>query len=99
MSRRPAPDNPNPLYQHTKTHAVPVMLTLADGSRVQGQLHLAPHLRLTDLLNRNTLDNPFLAVTEAQITLRSGEEVRYHFLTINRAMIVCCFPQEEEFRE
>lgn len=84
------------LYKKVQTTPIRVMVTLVDGSRVVGCFHQPPSLRLTDMLNRHTQDNPFLAVTEAQVTLRDGECLHYRFFTLNRAMVVCCFPLEEE---
>lgn len=84
------------LYKKVKTTPIRVSFSLVDGARVEGLLHQPPSLRLTDLLNRNTQDNPFLPMTEAHVYRATGEHSRYNYLTVNRAMIVCCFPLEEE---
>ena len=84
------------LYQKVKTRPIRVKVLLSDGTKVEGCFHQPPNLRLTDLLNRHTSDNPFLAVTDAQVDLVSGEHLHYKFFTLNRALIVCCFPLEDE---
>lgn len=84
------------LYKKVKTKPIRVKVTLSDGTIVDGCFHQPPSMRLTDHLNRNTKDNPFLAVTDAQVRLTNGELLNYRFLTVNRSMIVCCFPQEDE---
>jgi len=84
------------LYKKVQTRPIRVKVSLSDGTMVEGCFHQPPALRLTDLLNRHTNDNPFLAVTDAQILLPNGERMEYKFFTINRSMIVCCFPQDEE---
>jgi len=84
------------LYKKVKTRPIRVKVILSDGTRVEGCFHQPPSIRLTDMLNRHTADNPFLAVTDAQIDLVSGEHLHYKFFTLNRAMIVCCFPLGDE---
>jgi hypothetical protein len=84
------------LYKKVKTRPIRVKVILSDGTKVEGCFHQPPNIRLTDMLNRHTTDNPFLAVTDAQIDLVSGEHLHYKFFTLNRAMIVCCFPLEDE---
>ena len=84
------------LYKKVKTTPILVKVVLVDGIRVEGFIHQPPTLRLTDMLNRNTQDNPFLAVTDAHIRFPDGESLQYKFFTVNRAMIVCCFPIDEE---
>ena len=79
------------LYKQVKTRPIRVKVTLADGTKVEGCFHQPPSMRLTDMLNRHTNDNPFLAVTDAQITLPGGENLHYKFFTLNRSMIVCCW--------
>lgn len=84
------------LYAKVKTTPLRVKVHLVDGTRVEGCLHQPMSLRLTDMMNRNTRDNPFLAVTDANIIFPNGEHLQYRFFTLNREMIVCCFPVEEE---
>lgn len=84
------------LYKKVKTRPIRVKVILSDGTKVEGCFHQPPSLRLTDMLNRHTNDNPFLAVTDAQISLVGGEHFQYKFFTLNRAMIVCCFPLGDE---
>ncbi len=84
------------LYKKVKTKPIRVKVILSDGTKVEGCFHQPPSLRLTDTLNRHTTDNPFLAVTDAHITLANGEYLQYKFFSLNRAMIVCCFPLEDE---
>lgn len=84
------------LYKKVKTTPIRVKVTLVDGAQVEGCFHQPPSLRLTDMLNRHTQDNPFLAVTDAQVTLRDGQCLNYKFFTLNRSMVVCCFPLDEE---
>ena len=84
------------LYAKVKTTPLRVKIRLLDGTMVEGCLHQPPSLRLTDMLNRSTRDNPFLAVTEASIVFPGGEHLQYKFFSLNREMIVCCFPVSEE---
>jgi len=90
------PDDKGLLYKKVKTTPIRVRVTLVDGSSIEGFLHQPPSLRLTDLLNRNTQDNPFLPITDAHIYKKTGEHSRCKFLTVNRSMIICCFPLDEE---
>ncbi len=84
------------LYAKVKTTPLRVKVRLMDGTMVEGCLHQPPSLRLTDMLNRHTRENPFLAVTDANIIFPNGEHLQYRFFTLNREMIVCCFPENEE---
>ena len=84
------------LYAKVKTTPLRVKVHLVDGSRVEGFLHQPTNLRLTDMMNRHTRDNPFLAVTDANIIFPNGEYIQYRFFTLNREMIVFCFPVNEE---
>ena len=84
------------LYKKVKTMPTRVNLVLVDGTKIEGNLHQPPNLRLTDMLNRHTQDNPFLAVTDAYITFPRGDRSQYKFFTVNRSMILCCFPLDEE---
>ena len=86
----------NLLYKKVKTTPIRVNVTLVDGTKVEGNFHQPPSLRLTDMLNRHTQDNPFMAVTEAYITSPNGSRSQYNFFTVNRSMIVCCFPLDQE---
>ncbi|MDD5759650.1 MAG: hypothetical protein PHI06_11285 [Desulfobulbaceae bacterium] len=84
------------LYAKVKTTPIRVKIQLVDGTRVEGLLHQPTNLRLADMMNRHTCDNPFLAVTDANIFFVNGEHLQYRFFTLNRDMIVCCFPLAEE---
>ena len=84
------------LYAKVKTTPLRVKVHLVDGSRVEGFLHQPTNLRLTDMMNRHTRDNPFLEVTDDNIIFPNGEYIQSRFLTLNREMIVCCFPVDEE---
>jgi len=84
------------LYAKVKTTPIRVKVHLVDGTRIEGFLHQPMSLRLTDMMNRHTRDNPFLAVTDASIIFPNGEHLQYRFFTLNREMIVCCFPVDEE---
>lgn len=84
------------LYKKVKTTPIRVNVILVDGTRIEGNFHQPPSMRLTDMLNRHTQDNPFMAVTDAHIVFPSGSRVQYKFFTVNRSMILCCFPLEEE---
>ena len=84
------------LYGKVETTPQRVKVRMADGTMVEGVLHQPTTLRLTDMLNRNTKDNLFLAVTDAHVIFQNGEHLQYRFLAINREMIVCCFPDKEE---
>lgn len=87
------------LYAKVKTTPLRVKVHLMDGTRVEGFLHQPTSLRLTDMMNRHTRDNPFMAVTDANIIFANGEHLQYRFFILNREMIVCCFPVEEEIDE
>lgn len=87
------------LYGKVKTTPLRVKVRLMDGTMVEGCLHQPPNLRLTDMLNRHTRDNPFLAVTDASIVFPNGEHLQYRFFTLNREMIICCFPTSEEVEQ
>ena len=84
------------LYAKVKTTPLRVKVRLMDGTMVEGILHQPPSMRLTDMLNRHTRDSPFLAVTDANIVFPGGEHLQYRFFSLNREMIVCCFPLGEE---
>jgi hypothetical protein len=86
----------NILYKQVKTTPIRVNVVLVDGTKIEGTFHQPPSLRLLDMLNRHTQDNPFIAVTDAYITFPSGDRSHYKFFSVNRAMILCCFPLEEE---
>ncbi len=88
--------NKNIIYQKVKTTLTRVKLILVDGTKIEGDFHQPHSLRLTDMLNRNTKESPFMAVTDANVIFADGEHVEYKFFTVNRAMILCCFPAEEE---
>ncbi len=84
------------IYQKVRTTPTLVKVILVDGTKIEGYFHQPHSLRLTDMLNRNTQDSPFLAVTDAHVIFTNGEHAEYKFFTVNRAMIICCFPDEEE---
>ncbi len=88
--------NKDIIYQKVKTTPIRIKLILVDGTKIEGCFHQPNSLRLTDMLNRNTQDSPFLAVTDANIVFADGEHAEYKFFTVNRAMVLCCFPVEEE---
>ncbi len=84
------------IYQKIKTTPIMVKVILVDGTKIEGHFHQPNSLRLTDMLNRNTQDSPFLAVTDSHVIFPNGEHAEYKFFTVNRSMILCCFPNEEE---
>jgi len=84
------------LYAKVKTSPLRVKVHLVDGTRIEGCLHQPTNLRLTDMINRHSHDNPFMAVTDANIIFPNGDHLQYHFFALNREMIVCCFPVDEE---
>ncbi|HFQ80594.1 MAG TPA: hypothetical protein ENK33_04375 [Desulfobacterales bacterium] len=86
----------NIIYQKVRTTPVRIKLILVDGSKIEGTFHQPPNLRLTDMLNRNIQDNPFMAVTDANVVFADGEHAEYKFFNVNRNMILCCFPVDEE---
>ncbi len=60
--------------------------------RVAGNVHIRPDERLKDELDR---DEPFLAVTEAQIVNSEGKTIqRADFLAVRRDQIVWVLPEE-----
>jgi hypothetical protein len=82
----------NPLY--VKKNELLVHLQLTNGLLIKGSIHLANRVRLTDTLNFQTRDKPFLPVTNAQITNQSGETIMVPFIIINRMNILTCIPQK-----
>lgn len=96
MTDKTIPTEKDLLYAKVKTTPLRVKVRLLDGTMVEGCLHQPPSLRLADMLNRHTRDNPFLAVTNANIVFPNGEHLQYRFFSLNREMIVCCFPLDEE---
>ncbi|MFW8601165.1 hypothetical protein ACOHYD_06745 [Desulfobacterota bacterium M19] len=86
------------MYQKVRTTPIRIKLILVDGTKIEGCFHQPHRLRLTDMLNRNTQDSPFLAVTDASIIFAGGEHMEYKFFTVNRTMILCCFPVEDEIK-
>jgi len=81
-------------FKLVKTRPTRIEATLVDGSKVEGYLHLTTDHRLSDQLNINSNESPFLALTEAKILLPGGMWSHYDFFTFNRNMIVCCFPKD-----
>ncbi len=88
-------DKENFNYKRIRTKSIRIQAILVDQTKVEGDLHLAPDHRLIDLLNHQTRGNPFLAVTDAKILFHWGERAHYKFFSLNRNMIICCFPKEE----
>ncbi len=82
----------NPLYVDKKR--VLVHIQLINGVAIKGFLHLAHRVRLTDTLNFQTGDKPFLAVTDAQFITPDGESKAISFVVINRQQIVTCIPRQ-----
>jgi len=82
---------PNPLYVSKET--LNVSIVLSNRTQIEGTIHLAPRNRLTDVLNFQATEKPFLPVTNAHIVPPEGEEKSVPFLIINRHNIITCIPQ------
>lgn len=91
MGARPAI---NPLHVDKKT--VLVHLVLIDGLQIMGYIHLGPRIRLTDVLNYQAEDKPFLPITNAQLITHKGEKKAVPFIIINRNNIMSCIPQQPD---
>jgi hypothetical protein len=83
----------NPLYVEKKL--VLVYMHLTNGVQIKGHIHFAPRIRLTDTLNFQAGDKPFLPITDAQIITPSGKEFSVPFMVVNRQNIISCIPQEK----
>ncbi len=84
---------PNPLYVEKKT--ILVHLHLVNGMQIIGHLHFAPRIRITDTLNFQVDDKPFLPITNVQIISPQGEETKAPFMVVNRKAIVSCLSLEQ----
>ncbi len=82
----------NPLYVEKKN--VLVHLQLSNGAEVKGFVHLAHRIRLTDTLNLQASDKPFLPLTDAQLITPDGEQKAVAFIVINRQNIITCISQQ-----
>jgi len=65
--------------------------------RVEGDMHLLPGSRLTDIVNVKT-GKDFFPITNAKVWSTREDRVLYtaDFVTINRESIIMIFPLEEE---
>jgi hypothetical protein len=75
-----------------------IYVLLQDGTRIRGDVHLPQSGRLSDLMNFQALERPFLAMTEAVVQLPSGSRYRVPFISVNRTTITTCFPVPDEER-
>jgi hypothetical protein len=80
----------NPLYVEKKM--ISVHMYLVNGMQIKGFIHFAPRIRLTDTLNFQVEEKPFLPVSQAQIITQGGEEISVPFMLVNRGDIICCIP-------
>lgn len=65
--------------------------------RVEGDMHLLPGSRLTDIVNVKT-GKDFFPITNAKVWSTTEDRVLYSadFVTINRESIIMIFPLEQE---
>lgn len=73
-----------------------IIVTLQDQTRIRGKVHLPSSGRLSDLMNHQASDRPFLAITEAVLRMPDGTRHNAGFLTVNRLSITTCFPSPEK---
>jgi hypothetical protein len=89
--------HPNPMKVQKETELIYVLLQ--DGTRIQGDVHLPQSGRLSDLMNFQALERPFLAMTRAIVQLPGGGRYRAPFISVNRTAVTTCFPVPAEERE
>lgn len=87
----------NPMKVRKETELIYVLLQ--DGTRIRGHVYLPQSGRLSDFMNYQALDRPFVAMTEAAVLLPDGSRYRAPFITVNRATITTCFPVPAEERK
>ncbi len=68
-----------------------VRVFLADGSTVEGNLHVPRHARMLDMLNHQSDQRPFFALTEVVWT-RDGSPGNLAFLCLHRAHVLAVHP-------
>lgn len=71
-----------------------VYIFMADQTRIAGKVHRSG--RLSDLLNHQANEKPFLSVTDATIVFPNGDSYSIPYITVNRVNICSCFPAEEQ---
>ena len=84
----------NPMRVKKDTQRIFMILT--DQTRIKGLVHLPQSGRLSDLMNHQAGDRPFLAMTDAVVRLPDGVRHKAEFLTVNRSAVTTCFPAPEE---
>lgn len=84
----------NPLRVQKATQLI--IVTLQDGTRIRGKVHLPQSGRLSDLMNHQAGERPFLAMTDAVIRLPDGSRHSSPFLSVNRHCVTTAFPTEEK---
>lgn len=89
-----SPRTPNPMRVEKKTQLIVVILQ--DQTRIKGLVHLPSSGRLSDLMNYQAGERPFLAVTQAEIRLPDKTAHRAPFLAVNRNAVTTCFPTSKE---
>jgi hypothetical protein len=82
------PVNPMRVKKDTQT----IIVTLQDQTRIKGKVHLPSSGRLSDLMNHQASDRPFLAITDAVLRMPDGTRHTAQFLTVNRMTVTTCFP-------
>jgi hypothetical protein len=73
----------------------PIILVLQDSTQVRGLVHLPSSGRLSDLLNHQTQDRPFISLTRAAVKLPDGTHHQAAFMAVNRSAVGLCIPIEE----
>lgn len=70
-----------------------VYILMADQTRITGNVHMSG--RLSDLMNHQANEKPFLSVTDATIVFPNGDKHSIPYVIVNRINICSCFPTEE----
>ena len=84
----------NPLQVNKEQQLVIVMLR--DQTRVKGYVHLPASGRLSDFMNNQANERPFVAMTNVIVRLPDGTGHQAPFLSVNRLSVTACFPTAEE---
>ncbi len=70
-----------------------IIVYLAGGLRLEGELHVPRHSRMLDLLNHQAEAKPFIALTD--VTWTDGELTRkMEFACVQRFQIIAIHPAE-----
>ena len=81
--------------QTTKTAEL-LYIVMMDQTRIKGNVHLPAKGRLSDFLNHQAHDKPFLAITEATLLFPNGDKYTTPFIVVNRLNINSAFPAPQD---